>query len=401
MSKLSRATLKVILFKSKDLKDGSHPVLLRVTYQRKRKYFSLKMAAKPTQWDEASSRYKRDREKNILIGHYEKNAEEIVVDFERQNLPFSFDRFEQEFLHNQSRETVFDFLAAHQADLMEAGKVGTAYVYKDCLNALKRFYKKDFSFNDIDYSFLLRWEKFLAQTNSINSISVSMRTLRAAYNKAVKIGAARKDLNPFDDYKIKQTPTPKRALKQEHIAAIWELDLPEGSRIWHTRNFFVFSYLTQGMNFTDMMHLQWKESILDDRITYRRAKTGKLFTIKIQGAIEVILNLYRLDWGNNSTYIFPLLTDGVEAKRIKDRIKTRLRRANMDLKELCERVGVPNHESVTFYVARHTYATVLKKQGVSTAVISEGLGHKTESITQVYLDSFENATMDKANEGLL
>ncbi len=49
-------------------------------------------------------------------------------------------------------------------------------------------------------------------------------------------------------------------------------------------------------------------------------------------------------------------------------------------------------------VARHSWATIAKKDGISTSVISEGLGHATEHITQVYLDSFENDMMDEANK---
>lgn len=52
---------------------------------------------------------------------------------------------------------------------------------------------------------------------------------------------------------------------------------------------------------------------------------------------------------------------------------------------------------LTSYVARHSWATIAKRSGVPTAVISEGLGHTTENTTQVYLDSFENEVLDAAN----
>ena len=56
---------------------------------------------------------------------------------------------------------------------------------------------------------------------------------------------------------------------------------------------------------------------------------------------------------------------------------------------------------LTTYVARHSYATVLKTSGISIAVISEALGHETEAITQTYLKSFENSVIEEANENLL
>lgn len=53
------------------------------------------------------------------------------------------------------------------------------------------------------------------------------------------------------------------------------------------------------------------------------------------------------------------------------------------------------------HVARHSYATVLKRAGVSTSVICESLGHSSERVTQIYLDSFENAQLDDAMKHLL
>ena len=53
------------------------------------------------------------------------------------------------------------------------------------------------------------------------------------------------------------------------------------------------------------------------------------------------------------------------------------------------------------HTARHSYATVLKRAGVSTSVICESLGHSSERVTQIYLDSFENAQLDDAMKHLL
>ena len=57
--------------------------------------------------------------------------------------------------------------------------------------------------------------------------------------------------------------------------------------------------------------------------------------------------------------------------------------------------------TLTTYVARHSFATVLKRSGVSTSIISESLGHSSEKTTQIYLDSFENSQIDAAMQNLL
>jgi site-specific recombinase XerD len=72
---------------------------------------------------------------------------------------------------------------------------------------------------------------------------------------------------------------------------------------------------------------------------------------------------------------------------------------NRDLKELAQLAQID--ANLTTYVARHTYATVLKKSGIPIAVISEALGHTSESITQTYLKNFDNQVIASANECLL
>ena len=56
---------------------------------------------------------------------------------------------------------------------------------------------------------------------------------------------------------------------------------------------------------------------------------------------------------------------------------------------------------VIMYVARHTYATVLKWNGVDVATISQAMGHSNTDITEVYLKSFANEVIDEANKHLL
>ena len=76
-----------------------------------------------------------------------------------------------------------------------------------------------------------------------------------------------------------------------------------------------------------------------------------------------------------------------------------LRKINKDLKQigkLAKMNGV-----LTTYVARHSYATILKKSGVATTVISQALGHDCEKTTQIYLESFENNVLDEASKLIL
>ena len=118
-------------------------------------------------------------------------------------------------------------------------------------------------------------------------------------------------------------------------------------------------------------------------------------------ALEILEKYKRATSGEKDDFIFPILNKGdhTTPQQISNRINRVLRQVNASLKELAETAKVPVH--LTTYVARHTYATVLKQSGISTGVISEALGHKGEKITQTYLKSFSNEVIDEANSFLL
>lgn len=56
---------------------------------------------------------------------------------------------------------------------------------------------------------------------------------------------------------------------------------------------------------------------------------------------------------------------------------------------------------LTSYVARHSWATTAKEEGVAISLISESLGHTSEKVTHVYLASFNNNAMSKANRKVI
>ena len=57
-----------------------------------------------------------------------------------------------------------------------------------------------------------------------------------------------------------------------------------------------------------------------------------------------------------------------------------LKQTNKGLKEIAKTLYIETH--ITFYTARHTSATTLKRKGVSTEIISKALGHSNSQITQ-------------------
>ena len=141
--------------------------------------------------------------------------------------------------------------------------------------------------------------------------------------------------------------------------------------------------------------------IVDGRLVFNRQKTGKLLSFQLQPAALDILDKYRQPNAHPQDYVFPVLRRSVHitAQQQYGRVQRTNKRINRYLKLIGEHLHLPI--TLTTYVARHSFATVLKRSGVSTSIISESLGHSSEKITQIYLDSFENSQIDAAMQNLL
>ena len=109
-----------------------------------------------------------------------------------------------------------------------------------------------------------------------------------------------------------------------------------------------------------------------------------------------IMNKYKSD----NSYIFPILSSFHKTEQQKlNRIHKVIGKVNACLKTLGDELELD--KKLTTYVARHSYATTLKRAGVSTSLICDALGHSSERVTQIYLDSFENTQLKAAMKNLL
>jgi len=224
-----------------------------------------------------------------------------------------------------------------------------------------------------------------------NTISVHLRTLRAIYNRAIKEKAVSENLYPFKNFKIKIHSTEKRAIQKEDIDKIMEADLSERPDLVLPRDLFLFSFYMRGMSFVDIAYLNVGD-IHGDRLTYERRKTKQKFSIRITDRAREVILKYN-DLKVKKSYIFPILMR--KGQEYLD-YRNAMRLMNKKLKDLGDLAELD--EPLTTYTTRHSWATIAKRMGVATAVISEGLGHDSEETTQIYLDSFENDVLDDANE---
>lgn len=400
------ASVEVVLYKQKTLSNGEHPLMLRIIKDRKSSYRSIGHSCKNEWWDEKNNRphkkHPHKLELEILIQNKKTEAKKLILDSEIEEKEYSSHEVVQQTKKGVNKVSIFKFYDEVIERFKKANKVGNAAVYRDSKKALTKFRKdRDLFFPELTPVMLNKMEEYLLGQNvSENSISVYIRTLRSLYNKAIIEGKAKKDNYPFDVYKISKlnTKTKKRAITKDLMQKIIDLKLDVGTMIWHSKNYFLFSYYNMGINLVDIAHLK-KDNIENGRLKFNRIKTGKEYNIKLLKPALEILNYYLEN--QISEYIFPILNDKVHISPMQIRYRTKkvTKQVNKDLGDIALACDID--VKLTTYVARHSWATILKKSGVSTSVISEAMKHDTEKTTQIYLDSFENNIIDDANEKIL
>ncbi|MFG5858017.1 MAG: phage integrase SAM-like domain-containing protein [Dysgonomonas mossii] len=396
------ATVNVVLFKSKTLANGEHPLMIRVCKDNKKKYKSLGISIHPQFWDFDKNKPRKNcpnkEQIQTLISDNIKDLSGSILDFKTENKEFTATKVIERVKEPSLKKTVEQLFDSEINRLQGEGRLKYASTYKELKASLLNFNMHlDIYFSEIDINWLKRYEAYL-RTKGLadNSIGVRFRTLRTLFNKAISENIVKSDYYPFKAYKVSKLRkgTVKRAITKADIELIINHKV-ESDYSQLAIDLFYFSYLSGGINFVDMAYLK-ADNIIDKRLIYNRKKTKKLIKLPMQEKALHIIDKYKSD----NCYLFPVLSDFHKTEVQKaNRIHKVLAKVNKCLKEIGTELNLPI--DITTYVARHTYATVLKRSGVNTSIISESLGHSSEKVTQIYLDSFENSQIDEAMKNLL
>lgn len=220
-----------------------------------------------------------------------------------------------------------------------------------------------------------------------------MRNLRAVYNRAVD-----KELIPqrfpFKHVYTGVDKTMKRAVSLRTIKHIKEVNLSANPALDFARDMFLFSFYTRGMAFVDMAYLR-KKDLNYGILSYRRHKTGQQLFIKWEKCMQEIVDKYNTDQSNYLLPIIKPLKGGEERKQYLYAAHN----INRSLKIIGNKLG--SSVRLTMYVARHTWASIAKSKNIPITVISDAMGHDSETTTRIYLASLDTLAVDRANSLIL
>lgn len=407
---MEKPTLTYFFDTRSRLLDGNYPIKLTVYYGRQKKRYKTPFKATQEVYDRLLANRLRDEStkqlKRQTVSWLDKQtliAERIV--------PFTFTDFENFFYAEkiksrkiQLNDGVNSIYEKHIQALNDEGRISTARSYQDSLTSMLS-YKKNLKVSQITPDFLKGYEKWMTDNGrSLTTVGMYVRALRTIFNMAIENEVIDASKYPFKKYTIPAPQKISRTLKKEEIKQIINYTAKRDADAV-ALDYWVFSFISNGMNFKDIALLKYG-NINGDFLEFRRAKTKRTTnnnSLPIMVPLDENLLYIIKKRGNKSKkkedYIFPILKHGLTPQEEYDHIKTFVRNTNKRL----TRVGIELGLSlkVTSYVARHCFATIQKNNNAPLAYISEALGHSNLKTTQNYFGRFEDEGLKVFHSGLM
>ncbi|MDE3145800.1 MAG: site-specific integrase [Bacteroidota bacterium] len=400
-----KPTASFILKIVRKKENGKYPLIIRVIYLREKHEYRTKLEF--TEEEYANCIAERP------IKKYREAAANIITEKERvkniiDNLKvFTFKKFEDAY-YNRIKEAkdLFVFFDDYVKQLEIEGRYKTAVSYKTAKNSFKEFDEK-IGLYDITSDFLKKYHHWMLEKgNSTTTIGIYVRSLRAIFNYAIDIGVIKKEENyPFGlrKYIIPAGRNIKKALTPEEVSSIYRYKTIPGTPIDFAKDLWIFSYVCNGINFKDIAMLRWS-NVDGDILHFVREKTkktsqGNKITISChlsEPAKKIIKKWSDKKNAAKDAYLFSILDENDTPLEQMRKIEQLIKNTNKYIRRICMSLNI--EKNVTTYFARHSAATIMKHSGASIAQIQEALGHSTQSVTQKYLDSFnDNAKKELSN----
>lgn len=358
-----------------------------------------------TEWDERHSDVAMSSEPGTLRHEYlTRLKERMMADVRRlKRLIYKLEQDGSEFTVEQVvrlyvTHPVVNFVAFAReliGQLEQMGRRRTAATYSTAVNSFVRFRgdSGDIALEDMDAVIVMAYETHLKALGLCpNSTSYYMRNLRALYNRAVE-----KELvvqhYPFKRVYTGIDKTAKRAVSLNAIRRIRDMDLTCEPLLDYARDLFMFSFYTRGMSFIDIAFLK-KSDLRNGILSYRRHKTNQLLSIRWESPMQQVINKYDT---SGTPYLLPVIREN--DKDVWRQYTNASHLVNRKLKLIGHRLGLSI--PLTTYVARHAWASIAQSKNVALSVISEAMGHDSESTTRIYLATLDTSLVDKANRLVL
>ena len=230
-------------------------------------------------------------------------------------------------------------------------------------------------FSDLSYiwfeGFINQLENDGLKRNTVSKyLKVIKTVIKYADDDGVQVNPAYKKINSRAE-----TDTPMRNLPVDTLRRIRDTEI-KGKTAWY-KDAFLLSFYLIGINLADLLALP-KDCIVNGRLQYKRAKTGKNYSILVQPEAQAIIDKYP-----GKTHLVSF------AEKVKG------------FRQNCNALLNSLEPGLTWYWARYSWANYAVDLDIPKDIISEALGHKHGSnVTGVYI-RYSLDRVDEANRRVL
>lgn len=394
--------VKICLDTRRIKKDGTYPVIVHI-WNKNHIRIATGYTSTESNWDNKSCLYNKKESnyarKNVYLKDLLNKVERLLIELGEEKRAVS-DKIlrgmvSDLILPDDNRKKVKCFVDYLDEFIGKKSNNGTKSVYLGTRRKIELF-DRSCTFESMDKKWLERFEDWMAETMKVNSRGIHLRNIRAVFNYA--INEEYTTLYPFRKFQIKKEKTRKRKLTVEQLRILRDYPCEDYQEKY--RDMFMLMFYLLGINAADLF-LAKKTDIVNGRLEYKRAKTGRLYSIKIEPEAQEIIDRYS---GNEENGYLLNITDSYS------NYKDFLHRMDIGLKQIgeMERKGQggkkdrsPLFPDLSSYWSRHTWATAANSLGISIETISLALGHSYGSPTTIIYIDFELKKVDEANRKVI
>lgn len=403
------ASTKIILRANKQKKDGTQPLAIRIIKDRNTRFLFLGTYIKPEDWDPINSKVKKSHRNsariNNLILKKLTEADDLLLEANSNNKEVSSANVKKVLKRDGKSVSFFTLAEEREQNYLKLNKYNVANADKSRINNFKEFLKgEDIAFSDITVSLLDNFKIDLGSGKDKvgeRSIMNHLLLIRTLFNKAIKDGIVDQKYYPFgkDKIRIKIPESMKIGLDETEVKKIIDLDLPEGSAVFHARNKWLFSFYFAGMRISDVLMSKWSD-FTEERLNYIMGKNKKVVSVKIPEKLNSILEYYKKSKTQNSDFIFPDLktADLKDKKDIYIKLSTAIHNTNNGLRKIAKTLKI--EKKLSCHIARHTFGNIAGDK-ISPQMLQKLYRHTDIKTTMGYQANFIHKTADEALDSVI
>lgn len=401
------ASIKILLWKHDKKKDGTFPIALRITQNRKTRYIFTGKYIFAKDWDSKACKVKKSHPNSTRLNNFllkkQSEANKTLLNLEAEDKIISSKQVKKEIVNPLSNKSFNEVAKDFLKELEYNNKLTRLASDRVRANYLIEFAKSDnLQFREIDEAFLRKFMTFLKikKSNSQRSIINTLVVIRTIYNRAIKMGIIERKYYPFgaDKIRIKYPETEKIGLSVEEMKTLESLEnlTPQEE---HARNVWLFSFFLAGMRIADVLQIRWCD-IYDGRLHYRMNKNEKLLSLKLPEKIYPILQAYGVYKENADDFIFPEMKKAnfKNPKDVLAKTKTANKKFNKYLAKIAEKAEI--NKKLTMHIARHTFGNISGDK-IPIQTLQRLYRHSSITTTINYQSNFIHKDFDEALDSVV